>query len=134
MYQWQDEFQEVKEQIEGLAKGSPLPAGSIKESFYFYEPDKKKAKRMQALWETILLWSGYDGFFTIKEIAHILHTYPYVIRNRIKRFQRLYPEAYQKVLEDRSCIGKCTTRLLQAALNPVQFQPGVHDKYIKEKY
>ena len=89
---------------------------------------------MQALWETVLLWSGYDGSFTIKEIAFILHTRPSVVSNRIKRFQRLYPEAYEKVLEDRSCISRCNTRLQKTVLEPVQFQPGIHDPYIKEKY
>lgn len=134
MYQWQDEFQEVKDQMEKLAKGTPPPTGSIRESFYFYEPNKKKARKMQALWETILLWSGYDGYFTVKEIAFILHTRPKTIENRIQKFKKLYPEAYEKVLEDRGAIGRCNTRLQKTSIEPVEFKEGVHDSYIVEKF
>lgn len=123
----------IKNHIENLARPTPPPASSIKESFQFYERDQKKARKIQALWETVLLWSGYDGFFTYTEMAKILHTTPKVISSRLVKFKRLYPEAYEKILEDRAVAGKTTYRLAKSLANPKSYQSNM-DKYIVEKF
>lgn len=125
--------QKSRELVEKLAKGSPPPSGSIRASFQFYEKNQTKARKMQALWETILLWSGYNGFYTVSEIATIMQSKRQTIRNRIKRFKRLYPEAYEKILTDRKAIGKAATRQFEALANPDQYKTSM-DKYIKEKF
>jgi hypothetical protein len=125
--------EKVKSKIDRLSKGSPPPAGSIKESFCFYEPDKKKARKMQALWETVLLWSGYSGYYNLTEIAKILHTTPNVVSKRIEKLKKLYPTAYEKIVRDRAAIGKATTRQIKSLANPDFYTPKM-DKYIKERF
>ena len=125
-------LRDMKRKINQLSTGL-TPWENVKDSFTFYEKDHKKAKKMQALWETVLLWSGYDGYYTVKEIAEILHIRIETVYSRLKRFKKLYLEAYEKIQEDRNSIKKTICRQDNFLLKPEEYQTSM-DNFIKEKF
>ena len=93
----------------------------------------KDAKLSLDLWNTVLLWSGYDYYHTIDEIAKLLQVSRNTIRLRLRRFQELYPEAFEKLAEDRETIRHATTRLDRALDAPVAYDSG-YDEFIREVF
>ena len=93
----------------------------------------KELKMKKEMWDTVLLWSGYDGYFSIAEIAQMREESEGTIRSRIRRFAERYPQAYETVLADRSAIKATTTRLTDRLSHPVSFKPEM-ESYIKETF
>jgi len=86
------------------------------------------------LWDTILMWSGCDGFYTISEIAEKLDIAESTVYFRVDRFKELFPEAYKKLKEDRDAIKSTTSRLYGHGLSSVSYNPDKHDDYVIEKF
>ena len=90
-------------------------------------------KMSQELWDTILLWSGYDRYYSIAEIAMELKVDKDVVKSRIQRFAKDNPESYKKILADRGAIKASTIRIDRALDHPVQFKSDMEEA-IKETF
>ena len=86
------------------------------------EPWADVAKMKQSMWETILLWSGYDYYRSIKEIATELGVRQETVRSRIRRFSKRFPQSFEKIKADRAAIKAATMRIDKSLESPVSFK------------
>ena len=93
----------------------------------------QEAKMEKNLWDTILLWSSYDVYRSVKEIATCLGISRRTVESRIRRFEKKNPEAYQKIMSDRAAIKATTIRLGKELLHPVPYDNSM-ESFIKEKF
>jgi hypothetical protein len=105
----------------------------LRSDIFFEAGDFKKAEQVIKLWDTLLLWSGYEGFYTIPEIAYKMKIRVNSVGKRVKRFKELYPEAFEKLNSDRKAIKNAHTKLHQALKSPTPYDTKM-DIYIKEKF
>jgi len=68
-------------------------------------------RRLAKYWNTILLWSGYDGYWEIKVIARALKVRVSTVEQRLQWFKKHFPEAYEKIKQDRAHIRSASCRL-----------------------
>jgi IS30 family transposase len=93
----------------------------------------KELNMKTKMWDTVLLWSGYDGYYSISEIAKNLGEKRSTIISRLKRFAAHYPKSYEKISNDRAAIKASTLRLGVKLSKPVSFQSNM-ETHIKEKF
>jgi hypothetical protein len=96
--------------------------------------DPKLFNKMFKYWDTILAWSGYEYYQTVKEIAYDLKIKPKTVENRIAWFKRNLPEVYEKAKADRAAIKATTIRQAHNAQHPASYEPSKHDEFIVEKF
>jgi hypothetical protein len=68
-------------------------------------------RRLAKYWNTILLWSGYERYMEVRDIAYVLRIEPRTVSRRIEWFKKHYPEAYEKIKADRKTIKTASLRL-----------------------
>lgn len=93
----------------------------------------QEARMRQEMWDTVLLWSGYDRYYSIAEIAMALGVKKSTVIARINRFAKRYPQSYNKILSDRQAIKATTIRIDRALDHPVSFKSNMEDA-IKEVF
>ena len=93
----------------------------------------KELNVSKEVWNTVFLWSGYDQYFSLEEIAKRLGVSENTVKVRIKRFHQKYPQAYEKIKGDRDAIKAATLRQFHRAINPWSFVDEL-DTDIQEKW
>jgi hypothetical protein len=68
----------------------------------------------------LLLYSGYDEYYTMPEIAKILKIPLAELRKKIAYWTENYPQIMNKITEDRKCIGRAISRTAAKARRAVQ--------------
>jgi len=68
-------------------------------------------RRLEKYWNTILLWSGYERYMEVKDIAYVLRIEPRTVSRRIEWFKRHFPEAHAKIKADRKTIKAASLKL-----------------------
>lgn len=99
-------------------------------------------QRLGKYWETILLWSGYNCYLAIREIAHIQKIHKKTVERRLQWFKRHYPEKYEKIRQDRAAIRSSTAKLDQQLkemqegnfLSYDSLDSDIRDDLVKEKF
>ena len=106
------------------------------------EPNSSDSRKLGLYWDTILLWSGYDRYLEIKEIAKIQKIQPSTVSRRIQWFEKHYPEKYEKVKGDRVAIKRASNNL-DAQLEKMRegkflsydsLEPDTRDEIVKERF
>jgi hypothetical protein len=90
-------------------------------------------KMLIQLWDTLLAWGAYEGYYTKKEISYHLGINRNTLDSRIKKFKEHFPEAYDRILEHRNSVKKSTNRLGRSLGSPTSYNNSM-DKFIVEKY
>lgn len=85
------------------------------------------------LWNTLMIWGSWDGYYSVAEIAKGMKVSPSTISTHVKKFKKHFPEAYERIQEKRQSAKKSTTRLARSLQSPVSYDPSM-DEYVKEKF
>ena len=99
-------------------------------------------KRLAKYWDTILLWSGYQCYLEVKEIARFQKIEPRTVSRRIEWFKKHYPEKHAKIKADRKSIKSASLKLDQQLKDMSNgkfvsydaMSPDIADSLIKEKF
>ena len=95
--------------------------------------DKSVSSKLVKYMDTLVLWSGYDRYYSIKEIAYIEKIKPKTVENRLFWLKNNFPDGYKTAMENRACVKAATLRLEKSAMRPVSYDPSM-DEFIKEKF
>lgn len=99
-------------------------------------------KRLAKYWNTILLWSGYERYMEVKDIAYVLRIEPRTVSRRIAWFKKHYPEKHAKIKADRKTIKAASLKLDRQLQDMSEgrfvsydaMDPDIRDNYVKEKF
>ena len=80
----------------------------------------------------LLMFSGYDGYFTMEEIAKFCKIKLNTLRSRLYRIGKKHPELMKKLREDRNTIKRATLRS-HGLKSAKSFKPSM-TPYIREKF
>ncbi|MEA3422043.1 MAG: hypothetical protein U9Q97_10255 [Acidobacteriota bacterium] len=103
---------------------------------------KSESRKIAQYWDTFLLWSGYDCYWKIKEIAHYQRIQISTVNRRLQWFKQHYPDQYEKVRADRASIRSSTLRLDNQIREMAKgrcvsydaLKPDIRDQLVKEKF
>lgn len=90
-------------------------------------------KMLIQLWDTLLAWGAYEGYYNKKELAYKLGITGRKLKHQIETFKEHFPEAYDRILEHRNSVKKSTNRLGRSLGSPTSYNNSM-DKFIVEKY
>jgi len=97
-----------------------------------------KETGMKKYWDTILLWSGYDHYLKIKEIAKTQGITIGTVNRRIAWFKSKYPEQHEKIKADRAAIrsASCNMDKQLEQMSKGNYTPYDEsmDSFIKERF
>lgn len=85
------------------------------------------------LWKLVLMWSSYDFFMSIPEIAESLGICAKTIYNKLNVFKDKYPEAFKKLQEDRKSAKEYQTRINQGKHKEIPYEEWMNP-HIQEKF
>jgi len=101
-----------------------------------------RVKKLIKYLDTILLWSGYECYLKIEEIAEYQRIKPSTVTRRIQWFKENFPKPYEKVKSDRDGIKRLTGKLDCKIKDMLDgkfvsydtLEPDTRDALIKEKF
>jgi len=85
------------------------------------------------LWDTLMDWGGYEGYYTKKELSYKLGISNKTLNHRLKTFKEHFPEAYEVIRVHRNTVKATSNRLNRSLTRPVSYNTSM-DKFIVEKY
>jgi len=80
-----------------------------------------------------MMWAGYEGYYSIREIAYYNKITEKTVYNRIQQFKRKFPEPFEQMKKDRELKKRVHFRLSNNLRHPLSYDPKM-DAYIVEKY
>ena len=96
------------------------------------------AKLPKKVWDVLYLYSGYDGFYSLVDIAERLSVSKQTVIDRMKKVKKLYPEAYDGFKKSHMMAWRVAKRQRENLQKPWKFGliylDDELDEQIKEKF